>query len=572
MAEPLLVLVITALIAVASSRRARVRRAALRWLTGGTLRRERPFRERAVRSARRTAGTAAALAAAWGAAAAPGVTLPVLAVLASGGMGYGAYRGAEWQRQRSHHRRWVRPAYMAARDIAAWPAGEHPGKWLTVAPDRSLVTAKLPVGWKGEASEQARLSQVLATRIGIDSPVIRWQLAGHAPRLELAQSPPPPGKTVLADALAVLERAKPDELVWGRGKRGAWVITSLSGDSPHVGMSMGSGAGKSTLGRFLLAQLLHRGAIGIVLDVKMISQQWAEGLPNAMIYRRPAEIHAALCWLGAEVQRRNEVALAGAGIDGTVSADVGPRIFVLGEELNAAIAMLRAWWREERAPSDPVRPPSLTALDLVNFTGRQTKVNLGYVGQRLSDKATGGGGDARESIGVIAFGRWKPSTWKMLAADHPMPPKSNTPGRIQVVSDEVRECQAVLMTEAEAREYALSGRVSPLPAGMPGAPVPAEGRGPVQAGVPSWTAGTDLVISRPELRIVPGEAVSEVSSGTPAVTLREAVEAGVLRMSLAAARKARTRRADFPEPVGRDGTAELYDLSALADYANQGKG
>ena len=34
---------------------------------------------------------------------------------------------------------------------------------------------------------------------------------------------------------------------------------------------------------------------------------WADGLPNVSIVRRPAEIHAALCWLGREVARRNEV-------------------------------------------------------------------------------------------------------------------------------------------------------------------------------------------------------------------------------------------------------------------------
>lgn len=567
MPDTLLFFAVFALVAVASSRRARVRRTAVRWLTGASRRADAggSCRPRAVRAARRTGGAAAAAAALYGTAAAPEVTLPVLAVLASGGAGYGAYRAREWQQRRSHHRRWVRPAYMAARDIAGWPEGEQPGKWLTVAPDRSLVTAKLPVGWKGEASEQARLGQVLATRLGIDSPVVRWQLAGHAPKVELTQSPPPPGRTVLADALPALERAKPDELVWGRGKRGAWVITSLSGDSPHVGLSMGSGAGKSVTARLLLAQMLHRGAIGLILDVKMISHAWAARLPNVHIARRPHEIHEALIWLGAEVDRRNEVALAGADDDGNVNADVGPRIIVIAEELNATMAMLRAWWRENRAASDPVRPPSITALDMASFTGRQVKCNIVYIGQRLSDKATGGGGDARENIGVIAFGRWRPSTWKMLAADHPMPPKSLTPGRIQVVSDEVRECQAVLVSPEEAREYALSGAVSPLPAGMPGAPVQAGG-GPVQAGVPSWTAGTDLAVSRPGLRIVPGEVVCEVSPGTPAVTLREAVEAGVLRMSLAAARKARTRDPAFPGPSGRSGTAELYDLSDLADY------
>lgn len=563
MADALSYFAVLALVALASSRRGRIARRALRWLAGDALRQggDDSTRARAVRSARRTAGTAAAAAALYGAAVAPAVTLPVLAVLASGGTGYGAYRARAWQQRRSHHRRWVRPAYMAARDIAGWPQDQHPSKWLTVAPDRSLVTARLPVGWKGEASEQARLSQVLAVRLGIDSPVVRYQLAGHAPRLELAQSPPPPGRTVLADALGALDRAKDDEWVWGRGKQGAWVTTSLSGDSPHAGISMGSGAGKSTLARWLLAQMLHRGCIGLVLDIKWLSHMWAHGLPNVAVAHREAEIHEALCWLGAEVQRRNEVAFAAADIDGNVGADVGPRIIVLAEELNDTMKALRSWWRETRAASDPVRPPSLDALDRVSFTGRQVRVHLVYIGQALSAAAMGGSRDSTESMGVIAFARTKQRTWKMLAPDHPMPRMSLTPGRIHVVSDEVRECQAVLASPAEAREYALSGVVSPLPYGMPGAPVQAGG-GPVQAGTLALRTGEDLRIVSADQ----GFSVVAVSPGTPALTLREAVEAGVLRMSLGAARKARTRDSSFPEPSGRDGTAELYDPEALADY------
>lgn len=257
MPEAISYLAVAALVALASSRRAPVARAALRWLAGDS-RRGGSLRVRAVRSARRSGGTVAGVAALYGTAAAPEVTLPVLAALGSGSAAYGAYRARAWQKQRSHHRKWVRPAYMAARDIAAWPDGDHPA-------------------------------------------------------------------------------------------------------------------------------------------------------------------------------------------------------------------------------------------------------------------------------------------------------------------------QGILWSTEEAREYALSGVVSPLPAGMPGAPVPAGGRGPVQAGVPAGTPGTDLVISQAGVAIVPGEVVCEVSPGTPAVTLREAVKAGVLGgLSLAAARKRVQRDPSFPSPVGRDGTADLYDVGALAEWASAG--
>jgi len=569
MPDALTYFAVLALVALTASRRHPVARMALRWLAGEAVRdgRDGSLRARAKRSARRAGGTAAGFAALYGTAAAPEVTWPVLAVLASGSAGYGAYRARTWQQQRSHHRRWVRPAYMAAADIARWPEDQHPSKWLTVAPDRSLVTAKLPVGWKGEASEQARLSQVLSTRLGIDSPLVTWKLAGHAPALQLAQSPPPPGKAVFADALPVLARAKADELVWGRGKQSSWVTTSLSGDSPHIGISMGSGAGKSVTARWLLTQMLHRGCIGLVLDIKWLSHLWAEDLPNVAVVHRPAEIHAALCWLGGdgrdiqgEVNRRNEVAWVSADINGNVGADVGPRIIVLAEELNDTMKAIRAWWREVRGPSDPVRPPSLDALDRVSFTGRQVRVNLVYIGQALSAAAMGGGRDSTESMGVVAMARTTQRTWKMLKPDVPMPRMSRTPGRIYVVGDEVRECQAVLAAPEEAREYALSGIVSPLPAGMPGAPVLAGATsvaGPVQAGFPASEPCGDT-----------GFRAIATGPATALVSLREAVEARLLgRMSLAAARTARARDPRFPPPSGRDGITDLYDLQALADYA-----
>lgn len=558
MADALLFFAVLALVAVASSRRARVRRAALRWLSGASRRAgDGGYRPRAVRAARRTGAAAATLAALAGTAAAPAVTLPVLAVLASGSAGYGAYRARAWQQRRSHHRRWVRPAYMAARDIAAWPEGEHPSKWLTVAPDRRTATARLPLGWKGEASEQARLTQVLSTRLGIESPVVRWQLAGHAPKLELTQAPPPPGKAVFADARAVMERAAGDELVWGRGKRGTWVTTSLSGDSPHIGISMGSGAGKSVTARLLLAQVLHKGGIGLIPDVKMLSHTWALGLPNVAAAVRIPEIHDALVWLGAEIDRRNEVAFASADIQGRVHADVGPRILVVCEELNAAMPKLRRHWQAVRGYDDPVRSPALDALDAASFMGRQVKINLLYIGQALSAAAMGGGRDSTENVGVIAM-RWTtPRTWKMLAPDHAQPPRSAVPGLIHVVSHEVRECRAVLMTEREAREYALSGTVAALPYGMPGAPATSVA-GPVQAGFspaePCGDTGIPAIATGP---------------ATGLVSLREAVEARLLgRMSLAAARTARARDPRFPSPAGRDGITDLYDLAALAEWAS----
>ena len=92
--------------------------------------------------------------------------------------------------------------------------------------------------------------------------------------------------------------------------------------------------------------------------------------------------------------------------------------------------------------------------------------------------------------------------------------ESLAPGRPQVVSDSVREAQGVLMTTAEAREFAVSGVVSPLPAGMPGTRV---------------TASAATLIPGPDQGVVTAQGAAPVTAGAEPVTLSEAVREGLLR-------------------------------------------
>lgn len=511
-------------------------------------------RPRHHRAAIRCAETAAVLVIAWGLLHATAVTLWLLGAAALAGLAYACHRAVTRVRTLRHRITWVNPAHLVAAPLLSLPSGTDPGSYLEIAPDRSRVAVELPPEWNGDGPAKARLVSTLTGKLGIESPEVKWALAGPKPRLEITQSAPPPQRVSLADVRAAIDNAKPDEIVWGLGKKRAVVKTSFGGDSPHVGLSMGSGAGKSELAKVILAQLLHKGAVGLILDHKMMSHPWVRGLPNVAVAVRPPEIHRALVWLGGEVQRRKEVAYASADLDGRVHATVGVRIIVIAEELNATVAQLRAYWRGQ---DEKGRSPALTALDEVSFTGRSVLINLVYIGQRLSDKATGGGGDARENIGVIAFARYRPSTWKMLAPDFPVPPKNNAPGRLQVVSDVVQETQAPLFTTDEARELALSGVVSPLPYGMPGAPATGE---PVSR-VPALVSAPDLGVNQFQSGISPAPV-------SP-VTLRQAVEAGLLGpLTIAGARTARHRDETFPSRIGRDGLAELYDPAALAAWAS----
>ena len=452
-----------------------------------------------------------------------------------------------------HHRVWLRPLHLAAHEVAQIDRRRRPGEWLAVEPDRSRAVLALPSGWPADATDKQRLVAIAAAKLGMESPEASWGLAGPDPQLELSMSQPPPARVALADVREHLDRLKADELLWGLGKRGALVTSSLSGDSPHVGLSMGSGSGKSLTAGFLLAQMLYHGAVGLILDYKMISHQWAAGLPNVAIARRPHEIHAALLWLGGEAERRNEVALAGSDMDGNVHAVVGGRLIVVCEELNATMSKLRAYWRglrnEDR--SLPQRSPALEALDSVNLMGRQVLMNLIYMGQRLSVKAIGGDGDARESIGVVALGRYKPPAWKMLAGDFPMPPASLAPGRIQVVSDRVREAQGVLTSARERRELAVAGTVTPCPGGMPGA-------GGVADGTAAQIPGPDLGVVSGTVLVAPSLAAR--------VTLSEAVAEGIVSCSLHAVRQAAQRDRDCPVRAGLRGLAGEWDAVALAEW------
>ena len=510
---------------------------------------------RRIRAARRTGGALVACSSAWGLYRWFWPTAAMLGALAVLGAAAGIRSLAIRWRRRAHWRQWVRPAHLAAAAFLDIAPGTDPSSYLHVTRDRSRVTLQLPRDWSSANGQGPQLVKAVTSRLAIDSPEIRWVLAGPRPRLEITQSSPAPARVSLADIMPAIEAAADDEVVWGLGKKSAPVKSSLSDDSPHFGFSMGSGAGKSVTARNLLAQLLYKGCIALILDFKMISHHWANGLPNVCIVRRPEEIHEALVWVGKETERRNEVAFAGANIDGTVNADVGPRIIIVAEELNATVSQLRKYWK---STGEKGRPPSIEALDMVSYTGRQVRVNIVYIGQRLSDKATGGGGDARENIGVLVFGRWRASTWKMLAPDHPMPAKNLTPGRVQVVDSEVRECQVAKVSEQEARALATAGKVSLLPWGMPGATGATDDRLDGETG--------------PDLHIATDEPVAgELPVAGPvgvAVTLREAVEARLLGdMTIEAARTARARDKRFPAPVRRNGKEYEYAIDDLVLYA-----
>ena len=343
----------------------------------------------------------------------------------------------------------------------------------------------------------------------------------------------------------------------------------MNTDSPHVGISAGSGAGKSVTARLIATQVLYKGGIVLFLDFKLISHHWARGLPNVAYAARPPEIHQAACWLAEEITRRNEVAMAGADIEGEVHANVGPRILVVAEELNATMGRLKAYWREVREKGDPATSPAIAAIEEGLATGRQARVNFLLIGQRLSAKATGSGNnaDARENIGAIIMARYTKRTVEMLAPDRAIPAASSHVGRVQVVTaTAVRETQVGFLTGREARAFATAGTV-----GLPRADMPfVTSAGPVAGAITDPAADGLETVSNPrsgQALTVCGESVTPVP-----VSLAEAVAAGIVRGTKRALQMDRWRDPAFPQPVDHRGQAQLFDAAELAAYDTRKRG
>ena len=251
----------------------------------------------------------------------------------------------------------------------------------------------------------------------------------------------------------------------GLGRRGTVVPVDLHSDSPHIALSIGSGGGKTIAARALAVQVLRKGGLVVVLNLKKSGYNWTRGLPNVCHCKTIDEIAAMLIWLNTERKRREDIAEVSGDIEDVVHANVGPRVLAIFEEQNLTVPKIKA-----------TDPEAFEALGDMNFAGRAARMNMVAIAQRYSAKAAGGG-DVRATVNARILGRYEKSAWKMLAEQFPMPAPSNTPGRVQVVTDRVAEAQMPYTGGQEAHDYALSGTVALCPEDMParcalGVPVP----------------------------------------------------------------------------------------------------
>jgi hypothetical protein len=207
----------------------------------------------------------------------------------------------------------------------------------------------------------------------------------------------------------------------------------------------------------------------------------------------------------------------------------------------------------------PLKSPALRGYMALDFAGREFSLFDFLIAQRFSARIFNGNADMRECFQIRALARYSPLTKKMLVGDmKPFPKKSNHPGRWTVVAGEdVSVIQVPLITNDEAREYAL--------AGIPGPSSPFSSTGvtqrPNRGEVPTMQGGS--------LGHDPAKAIA--ASPVPPMKLADiAPDLGYLDVTHDVLMNERKRDPEFPGSVdGNPNTGWLYNPAEVADWARK---
>jgi hypothetical protein len=470
------------------------------------------------RAAWRIGTTAGALGFAYGyvtartATLAAGLAAAITALILTGIWGH--LRIRDWHLDRKIGR----PLFMTAAMITGHDLTDNHRKHLSIprnyAKDpKARIVLKLPYTFEGKAQDTKRLHDLVMRRLGGE-----WDMmphfSAHPPHLEFFPSPAPPGSVSFADILPYLEKSDSNSVVLGIGTHAALASINLDSESPHVAVTMGTGGGKSSLLRLIVAQLIRHGVQRIdIIDPKRISHDWARNIPGVYIHRSMAEQIKAVHAFRTEMELRYDTLEqeSRAGLPLTEF----PRHVLIIEEQNSWINYARQYWKDYRNELSsaergrvPADPPVIGDLGFILFQGRQSRMNVFSVFQRMSAAASGGG-DMRENYYAKLLARFSPQTWKILVGTTPVPRSSKINGRAKfVLGEDDKWIQLAFITEREAQEYAALGNV--------------------------------LAETGPDDSPDPDDPV----------TLREAADANVIPLSYAALRRARNRdAARFPTAV-----------------------
>lgn len=390
------------------------------------------------------------------------------------------------------------------------PAGEDYGRRIELTVQAPYLTE----------DQRKLVSSVINSKIPVGDLIEKWDQVGIKVTGRWTVRKRPPKEVGYEQVIEHVDRLQEWEFYLGQTAGHQPKVLSLQEDSPHIAVSAGSGAGKSVLAQLIAVQVLRRGGRVVILDRKG-SHRWALDLEGVDYCTKPHQMHNALLRLATLADERNDLAL-----HEPEGWDPGPRYFVIAEELNATIGQLTNFWAETREKGDPKKSPAVSALADLLFMGRSAKVNVLAIAQMLTARAIGGP-EARENFGIRCLARYTTNAWKMLVPEASMPRAGRAQGRWQVViGGTATEVQVAYLTAKQARDLAK----------------PAED---LDSGLSSD---------------VPGDG--------DMMTLRDAVDAGVLPWTYEASKKRLQRGVGaVPKPRGKKANADLYAVDDLEAWA-----
>lgn len=407
---------------------------------------------------------------------------------------------------------------------------ERPEKFLTIprnyrTSDKAAIKFELPYTWHADQHSQTRVTQLISRHLGGDW-AATWSLDTSPRFVALCHEPKPPALVTLAGFAKYVDASLDSALALGIGANRQVAEINLDSDAPHIGMSIGTGGGKTDTVALMIAILVRRFCERIdVIDPKRVSHNWARGLPGVFIHR----------YVAGQMEAIHNVRLCMDARYDAIDTDPDitfPRHVLVIEEQNSLMQDLADYWTEYRTNLEPAerakcprQNPAISDLRYILNKGRQCRINVISVYQRMSATATGGG-DARENYGAKILARCSHQTWKILVGTR-MPAMPRIAGRATlVIGDDIHEIQrahaAITKRDGSAdkegiarlREFALNGRQE------------------IESGIVPLVK--NISIAEPELELV---------------SLREACETGILNMRYGAALKARQRDTEFPAGI-----------------------
>jgi hypothetical protein len=441
-----------------------------------------------------------------------------------------------WKRLRYHHT-YVRPLQHAlTATLDSEPKIVLPTNFHHDEDAKGIIS--LPVRLTLEDNRRTIIEKTITQRLGDDCS-FQWNLVGSSPKLTLTPAPLPPRYVTFKDIESRMHDVKPFSSVLGLGSRRktiTWDIGNPKSIAVHMLISAATGGGKSTLTKLVIMQWLADGGIVIICDIKRISHLWAKDLPGVIYCTKIDDIHMAQIALATQCDARYDIIESQANENAIVEMGLPP-ILLVNEEFNVAMRELRSYWAKQEESKLIKTSPSVDAWSKILLTGRQARVHALGITQMGTVRAVGGT-ENREQFTDRALMNYSPNAAKMLCPDVVLPPASRNVGSsVLYHSGTFDRYQIAHISTNEAKQWAIDGQKR-LELEWPKWPN-------ITAALESWMPRE---IEYDENRPIITQ-LEETDTVMEPVSLKEAIDAGLLDMTLDAARKA-AQRPGFPDVKG----------------------